>query len=110
VVAVFARLTEENARFIGAELFGKMKPTSYFVNTARSRLVDYDALLHVLQTGKIAGAALDVFDEEPLPSGSPWRSLDNVTITTHFAGDTPESFSRSGQLVAEVVAGLQSRD
>lgn len=103
VITVFARLTEENARFIGRDQFAKMKPTAYFVNTARSRLVDYDALLHALQTDEIAGAALDVFDEEPLPVDSPWRSLDNTTLTVHFAGDTPESFERSGGLVAQVL-------
>lgn len=106
VIAVFARLTEENARFIGAEQFAAMKSTAYFVNTARSRLVDYDALLDALNDGRIAGAALDVFDEEPLPEASPWRALDNVTLTTHFAGDTPESFARSGGLVASVLKDL----
>nr|WP_017201835.1 NAD(P)-dependent oxidoreductase [Microbacterium barkeri] len=106
VIAVFARLTDENARFIGAEQFATMKPSAYFVNTARSRLVDYDALLAALEEGRIAGAALDVFDEEPLGPESPWRRLDNVTRTAHFAGDTPESFSRSGGLVAEVLESI----
>lgn len=106
VVAVFARLTEENARFIGRDQFARMKPTAYFVNTARSRLVDYDALLTALEQDQIAGAALDVFDEEPLPAVSRWRQLDNTTLTAHFAGDTPESFSRTGGLVAEVVDGI----
>ncbi|MCS3845055.1 2-hydroxyacid dehydrogenase [Microbacterium sp. AK031] len=106
VITVFARLTEENTRFIGREQFAKMKPTAYFVNTARSRLVDYDALLIALETDQIAGAALDVFDEEPLPADSRWRHLDNTTLTAHFAGDTPESFSRSGGLVAGVVDGI----
>ncbi|WJL97003.1 NAD(P)-dependent oxidoreductase [Microbacterium sp. ET2] len=103
VIAVFARLTEENVRFIGRDQFAKMKPTAYFVNTARSRLVDYDALLDALEHDQIAGAALDVFDEEPLPADSRWRQLDNTTLTVHFAGDTPESFRRSGGLVAEVI-------
>ncbi|WP_439591132.1 NAD(P)-dependent oxidoreductase [Microbacterium sp.] len=106
VIAVFARLTEENARFIGRDQFARMKPSAYFVNTARSRLVDYDALLTALEQDQIAGAALDVFDEEPLPPDSRWRQLDNTTLTAHFAGDTPESFDRSGGLVAEVVDGL----
>ena len=106
VVAVFARLTTENERFIGATLLGSMKPTAYFVNTARSRLVDYDALYDALASHSIAGAGLDVFDEEPLPLDSPWRTLDNVTLTSHFAGDTPESFARSGVLVADALARL----
>ncbi|MFV0374831.1 NAD(P)-dependent oxidoreductase [Microbacterium sp.] len=103
VITVCARLTEKNTGFIGADQLARMKPTAYFVNTARSRLVDDGALLTVLQQGRIAGAALDVFDQEPLPIDSPWRGLDNVTLTTHFAGDTPESFTRSGALVADVV-------
>ncbi len=104
LVTVFARLTEENTRFISSQLFSSMRPGSYFVNTARSRLVDYDALYEALVHGPLAGAALDVFDEEPLPSESPWRSLDNVTLTSHFAGDTPASFQRSGALIAEQIA------
>jgi D-3-phosphoglycerate dehydrogenase len=110
IVAVFARLTEDNRGFIGQEQFALMKPTAYFVNTARSRLVDYGALLETLREGRIAGAALDVFDEEPLPVESPWRSLDNVTLTTHFAGDTPESFARSGKLVADVLARIVPKE
>lgn len=87
VVQLFARLTPETERFIGSRHFALMKPTACFVNTARSRLVDTDALHEALVNRRIAGAGLDVHDQEPLPVDSPWRSLDNVTITTHYAGD-----------------------
>ncbi|MGW1894051.1 NAD(P)-dependent oxidoreductase [Streptomyces sp. NPDC002004] len=105
-VQIFARLTAETERFIGASHFALMKPTAYFVNTARSRLVDTGALYDVLVAHRIAGAGLDVHDQEPLPAESPWRRLDNVTITTHFAGDTTTTSVRSARLVAEAVAEL----
>ncbi|MEV7689789.1 2-hydroxyacid dehydrogenase [Streptomyces bungoensis] len=105
-VQVFARLTAETERFLGAGHFALMKPTAYFVNTARSRLVDTSALYDALAAGRIAGAGLDVHDQEPLPPDSPWRRLDNVTITTHFAGDTTTTSLRSARLVAEAIAEL----
>jgi D-3-phosphoglycerate dehydrogenase len=105
-VHVLARLTPETERLIRAEHFALMKPTAYFINTARSRVVDYDALYAALAERRIAGAGLDVFDEEPLPVDSPWRRLDNVTITTHFGGDTTTTISRSAELVAQAVREL----
>ncbi|MGH3487167.1 MAG: 2-hydroxyacid dehydrogenase [Actinopolymorphaceae bacterium] len=105
-VQVLARLTPETERFITAEHFALMRPTAYFVNTSRSRLVDYDALYLACKEHRIAGAALDVFDAEPLAADSPWRRLDNVTLTTHFAGDTTTTISRSAHLVAEAIAEL----
>ncbi len=103
-VVVQARLSEQTRRFIGAEQFAAMKPSAYFVNVARSRLVDYDALYAALAAGRISGAGLDVFDDEPLPADSPWRSLDNVTITTHFGGDTEGTNLTSARLVVEAAA------
>jgi len=105
-VVLQARLTPETERFINAELFGLMKPSAYFVNVARSRLVDYDALYATLSAGRIAGAGLDVYDEEPLPPDSRWRSLPNVTLTPHFGGDTIQTNENSARLVAETVAEL----
>jgi D-3-phosphoglycerate dehydrogenase len=104
-VVVQARHTAETDRFIGAAQFALMKPDAYFINVARSRLVNTDALYRVLAAGRIAGAGLDVFDDEPLPVDSPWRRLDNVTLTTHFGGDTEETNRTSARLVAEAVAG-----
>lgn len=102
-VHLLARLTPETERFVGADQFAMMKPTAYFLNTSRSRLVDYDALYKALSERRIAGAGLDVFDAEPLPEDSPWRGLDNVTITTHFGGDTVTTNRRSARLVAEAI-------
>jgi D-3-phosphoglycerate dehydrogenase len=107
-VVVQARLTPETERFIGARQFALMKHTAYFVNVARSRVVDTGALLATLTDGRIAGAGLDVYDEEPLPADSPWRRLDNVTLTTHFGGDTEETNTTSAALVADAVAEFAS--
>jgi len=106
-VHVMARLTPETQRFIGAAQFAMMKPTAYFINTARSRLVDYDALLEALQTRSIAGAGLDVFDDEPLPQDSPWRALDNVSMTTHYGGDTTGTNKTSARLVLQAISSFR---
>lgn len=113
-VSVHARLTPDTHHMIGADDIALMKPTAVFINTARSGLVDYDALLKALQEKKIAGAALDVFDEEPLPQDSPWLSLDNVTLTPHIAGQTKDSGDNTVRLLIDgfydlVVNGDNSR-
>jgi len=76
----------ENRDLIGHEVFAAMKPTARFVNVGRGETVDEAALLEALTSGRIAGAALDVFRSEPLPSGSPFWDLPNVFITPHIAG------------------------
>src|SRR3712207_6240800 len=80
-----------------------MKPTAYFINNARSRMVRYDDLYEVLEEGRIAGAALDVHDDEPLPTGSPWLALENVTFTPHIAGTTMDTWENSIRMVAEAI-------
>ena len=76
----------ETHRLIGAREFAAMRPTSYFINLARGGIVDEDALMAALNNGTIAGAALDVFQEEPLPATSPLWSTKNVIITPHLGG------------------------
>jgi len=100
VVSLHARLSPETEHLIGAAELAMMKPTAVLVNTARSGLVDEKALVEVLQQRKIMGAALDVFDEEPLPPDSPMLSLDNVTITPHLAGSTIDAFLNSPKMMA----------
>jgi D-3-phosphoglycerate dehydrogenase len=69
--------------------FALMKPTAIFINTARGPLMDEQALIRALQSGKIAGAALDVFEHEPLPADSPLREMDNVLIAPHNSNSSP---------------------
>jgi D-3-phosphoglycerate dehydrogenase len=102
-VSLHARLSDETRRFIGREHFEMMKPTAYFINNARSRMVRYDDLYEVLKEGRIAGAALDVHDDEPLGEGNPWVELENVTLTPHIAGTTTSTWENSVRMVAEAV-------
>jgi D-2-hydroxyacid dehydrogenase (NADP+) len=79
-------LTEKTRNSVDAKVFAAMKPTSFFINLARGGVVDEAALIEALHTGRIAGAALDVFNEEPLPPSHPFWSMDNVLVTTHQGG------------------------
>ena len=100
VISVHARLTPETNHLIGERQLAMMKPTAVLVNTARSALVDERALVKALQARRIMGAALDVFDVEPLPAGHPLLKLDNVTIVPHLAGSSIDAFLNSPKLAA----------
>jgi D-3-phosphoglycerate dehydrogenase len=91
VVSLHLLLQPETRGLLGRPLLERMRSSAYFVNTARAGLVDTGALLDLLRTGRIAGAALDVFDEEPLPPDHPWRALPNVLITPHIGYNTREA-------------------
>ena len=106
VVSIHARLTKENHHLIGRQELAQMKPTAILVNTARSGLVDEQALVQALSERRIMGAALDVFDVEPLPPGHPLLKLDNVTITPHLAGSTIDAFRNSPRLIAGHLARM----
>ena len=100
VVSLHARLTRENHHLIGRKELALMKPTAVLINTARSGLVDEPALIEALSQRRIMGAALDVFETEPLPPASPLAELDNVTLTPHVAGSTIDAFRNSPILMA----------
>jgi D-3-phosphoglycerate dehydrogenase len=100
VVSIHARLTDQSQHMIGREQLALMKPTAILVNTARSGLVDESALVDALAERRIMGAALDVFDVEPLPTEHPLAHLDNVTITPHLAGSTIDAFRNTPKLMA----------
>ncbi|SDO26870.1 Phosphoglycerate dehydrogenase [Paenibacillus sp. yr247] len=78
--------TAKTRGFLTKEHLSLMKPSAFLINLARGDVIDEEALVHALQEGKLAGAALDVFEQEPLPSTSPLWSLKNVIITPHIAG------------------------
>lgn len=91
-VSMHLRLSDQTKKFMGKREFAKMKKTAYFINTARAGLVDTSALVEVLKDREIGGAAIDVFDQEPLPTDHPYLELENITLTSHLAGtasDTP---------------------
>ena len=83
VLSVHLVLSERSKGLVDAEALGLMKPTALLVNTARGPIVDEAALIKALQKRQLAGAALDVFDIEPLPPLHPFRTLDNVLATPH---------------------------
>jgi len=90
VVSLHLRLTPATTGFIGGREFGFMKPGAILVNTGRGALVDKEALLSALASGKIAGAGLDVFHEEPLKPDDPLRGCATAVLSPHNAGQTPE--------------------
>lgn len=87
-------LTSETEYFFTKEKLDQMKTSAYFINIGRGKTVVEKDLISALQEGKIAGAGLDVFSEEPLPQDSPLWDLDNVILTPHFSGWTPEYGNR----------------
>jgi phosphoglycerate dehydrogenase-like enzyme len=91
-VVVCCLLNEHTRHLIGAEALAKMKPTSYLINVARGPIVDEKALIDVLQKHRIAGAALDVFEQEPIDPENPLLTMDNVIVTPHSLCWTDECF------------------
>ena len=91
-VVVCCLLNEHTRHLIGAEALAKMKPTSYLINVARGPIVDEKALIDVLQKHRIAGAALDVFEQEPVDPANPLLAMDNVIVTPHSLCWTDECF------------------
>ena len=92
VVTVHYKLSPRSAGLVGVAELALMKPSAYLVNTSRGPLVDSAALLAALRSGAIAGAALDVYDVEPLPLSDPLRSAPNVVLTPHLGYVTEETY------------------
>ncbi len=99
VVVVAVPLTAETENMFNTEAFAAMKTGSYLVNIARGKVVDTPALMHALESGKLAGAGLDVTEPEPLPQGHPLWQLDNVVITPHMGGTSDQVMERRLELV-----------
>jgi phosphoglycerate dehydrogenase-like enzyme len=88
---------------VSAEILRALKPTAWVINIARGPIVDEAALTTALTEKRIGGAALDVFEKEPLPAGSPLWSLDNAILTPHVSNSSPKVRERSLALVTENV-------
>ncbi len=107
-VSLHASLTPRSRSLMGADQFRRMKPTACLVNTARGPLVDEAALVVALREGCIAGAALDVFQEEPLPPDHPFRSAPNLLLSPHQASLSRETGERVSRKSAEAVLDLMN--
>jgi len=99
-VAVASPLTEETRGLIGQDELQTLPPSAVLVNVARGPIVDTDALLAALRQNHLRGAALDVTDPEPLPNDHPLWDFENVLITPHVSGHTPEYYERLADIVA----------
>lgn len=107
-VSVHAPNMPETHKMFNAERFSKMKPTAYFINTARGGLVDDDALIEALERGTIAGAAIDVYRQEPCPADHPLRKAPRCVLTPHNAFNAAEAASEmSRQCAASVIAMMR---
>jgi len=105
VVTLHLPLTPDTERMIDSRMLAGAKPGMILVNTSRGKVVDEEALIDVLQTGRIGGAVLDVFSAEPLPSGNPLAAMDNVVLSPHMGAMTREAGDRLSDAVAR-----QARD
>ncbi len=102
-VTIHSFMSAQNKHLINAERLALMKPTAFLVNTGRGGIVDGKALYQALKEKRIAGAALDVFEEEPLPADSPLRELDNLLMSPHVAGSTADARRIATFMAAEEV-------
>ena len=100
-VVIASASTAENRHLLGQREFGLMRRDAFLINIARGDIVDESALILALQQRTIAGAALDVFEKEPLPADSPFWKLDNVIVSPHIAGITPRYDDHMAGLFAE---------
>ncbi|MCI4456481.1 MAG: D-glycerate dehydrogenase, partial [Desulfurococcaceae archaeon] len=96
-------LTKETYKMIGENEINLMKRTAYLINISRGAVIDHMALVKALKEGRIAGAALDVFYEEPLPTDDPILELDNVILTPHIAAFTEEAREKLSITAAEEI-------
>ncbi len=106
VVTLHVPLVDATYHLINEERLKLMKPTAILINAARGAVVDTNALVKALEEGWIAGAGLDVFEEEPLPKDHPLTKLDNVVLTPHIGASTVEAQMRAGVQVAEQIVEI----
>jgi D-3-phosphoglycerate dehydrogenase / 2-oxoglutarate reductase len=109
-VVLACPLNDQTRGLIGAAEFAQMRRGAFLVNVARGPVVQTEALLAALRSGQLGGAALDVFDVQPLPDDHPLWAMDNVLLTPHIAGITDDSMRRMGEGAALAVASLLRGD
>lgn len=102
-ISIHVTKTSETLNLLGDRQFAAMKPGVRIINTSRGGIIDEDALLRGLKEGRVAGAALDVFEEEPPAGDHPLFDLSNVVVTPHIGGHTEEAQSKAGAAIAEQV-------
>jgi D-3-phosphoglycerate dehydrogenase/(S)-sulfolactate dehydrogenase len=107
LVTVHTALTPRTHHLIDAAALARMKPAAYLINTARGGIVDEHALADAVRAGRLAGAALDVVQVEPLPADSVLRTVEGITVYSHMAGQTAEARREAGLAgTRELVAAL----
>ena len=109
VLTLHVPLVDSTRHLIDAPRLARMKPGAILINTARGGVVDEAAVATALKANRLGGAALDVFEHEPLPAGSPLAGCPNLLLTPHIAGVTAESNARVSSLIAEKVMAALSR-
>jgi len=107
-VSIHTFLNKETRHLIGEKEFKQMKPSAYFINTARGSIVDEPALIKALQEKWIAGAGLDVFEKEPVDPDNPLLKMDNVVVTPHSASYSDVAFSLPAKIVLQEVVRVLS--
>ncbi|HCX64948.1 MAG TPA: phosphoglycerate dehydrogenase [Eubacteriaceae bacterium] len=103
ILSLHLRLSEKTEKLVNARLLEMMQENAYLINTSRAGVVDKEALYRVLKSKSIAGAAIDVFWEEPIQADDPYLKLENVTLTPHIAGDTVDAIPLSPRLLVEEI-------
>src|SRR5437588_9959944 len=110
ILSVHPRLSDRNRGLVGAREIGLMKPSAILVNTSRGPICDTDAVIEALNSGRLAYAGLDVYDQEPLPIDHPLRRTQNVILTPHVGYVTDENYRSSyPQIVEDVLAFLDGK-
>jgi len=107
-VVTIPLLNEETRHLMGAPEFAQMKATAYFINVSRGPVVDEPALIEALRAGRIAGAALDVFEQEPVDPANPLLTMDNVIVTPHSLCWTDECFHNMASIGLASIVDAQA--
>lgn len=103
IITIHLPLNNDTKSLVGKELLQSMKPTAFLINASRGAIVDEKILFKMLQDKKLAGAALDVYWQEPLPPTSPWRKLSNVILTPHIGASTSEALQKATKTIIDEI-------